>query len=108
MKKILFAVVVATLLISSSACKKCFHCYNECTQCNLTVNSHTFVNVYCKDSFNTEQQYKVAISADSARNYVCAKIASSYTYDFCTNPAGEASYPSYFNKGKRATCEEKK
>ncbi len=107
MKKILFVAVVASLLIGSSACKKCFHCYNECVQCSLTVNSHVFAHSYCKDSFNTAQQYNAAISADTARGYYCGSIPATYNYDFCTNQAGEQPYPSYFNKGKRAKCDAK-
>lgn len=107
MKKLVIIITAAVFLLWNAACKKCFHCFNDCQQCTLTVGTHSFSHVLCRDSFATEQQYKAAITADSAYGYVCAATASTYNYDFCTNQSGEEPYPAYFNKGGKATCNEK-
>ena len=76
-------------------------------QCSITVNTNTFSHVLCRDSFNTENQFNAAISVDTGLGYTCAATAPTYQYDFCSNQAGEDSYPNYFNKGKRVTCDPK-
>ncbi len=91
----------------STGCKKCFHCYNACQQCAITINSHTFTQTYCVDSFSSTAEYNAAIAHDTAIGYTCATTTPTYDYTFCVNQPGSESYPSYFNKGKRATCDEK-
>jgi len=106
MKKILpFCLVF--LLIGFSACKKCFHCYNACQQCSIVINSHTFSHVLCVDSFSSQSEFNAAISSDTAIGYICTATTPTYSYDFCSNQPGESYYPTYFNKGNRATCNEK-
>lgn len=105
-KKILLVIFFVGILFSQG-CKKCFRCYNECVQCSIVVNSHTFSHVLCKDSFNTTQQYEAAIAADTALGYTCYAAAPTYDYDFCVNQPGKESYLNYYNKGKKVTCNEK-
>ena len=107
MKKLLLAFFVYAIALSISSCKKCFHCYNACTLCAITVSSHTFTETFCVDSFNTTAEYNAAIAHDTSIGYACAATTPSYSYDFCVNQPGEEQYPNYFNKGKRATCDEK-
>ncbi|HRG90807.1 MAG TPA: hypothetical protein PLW44_17415 [Chitinophagales bacterium] len=107
MKKLLVALSALTLIISFSACKKCFRCYNDCQQCILTINNRNFYKTLCSDSFNTRSEYNAALAADSAYGYVCAPTSPTYDYDYCTNQPGKDSYTDYFTKGGRATCDAK-
>ncbi|MCW5908917.1 MAG: hypothetical protein KIS94_13720 [Chitinophagales bacterium] len=107
MKKLILPFIVLVVMAFSQSCKKCFRCYNECVQCNIVVNNHTFGHVLCKDSFNTTQQYEAAISADTSLGYTCFATAPTYNYEFCVNQPGKESYLNYYNKGKKVTCDEK-
>ena len=107
MKKIFLALVVVSVALNIVGCKKCFHCTNECVQCSVTVGSNNFNHLLCRDSFNTVAQYNAAIAADTGLGYVCSPTTPTYDYDFCVNKPGEESYPSYFNKGNKVTCNEK-
>jgi hypothetical protein len=100
-------ISVSVFLLSSSACKKCFHCYNECVQCIHTDSLQTLARTLCRDSFNSVALYNAAIAADTASGYICTSTASTYTYDFCVNKAGEETYPDYYNKGNKIKCDEK-
>lgn len=106
MKKFFLLLVFGIFLLGSS-CKKCFHCYNECVSCALTVGSHVFYDSFCRDSFASDGAYNAAISADTSQGYVCSKAAPTYTYDFCVNKPGEEQYQNYFNQGKKSKCDEK-
>ncbi|MFN8323021.1 MAG: hypothetical protein U0T74_10220 [Chitinophagales bacterium] len=107
MKKYFSLLLLGSLLLAINSCKKCFHCFNDCVQCTITVNSNVFSHVVCRDSFNTVTEYNNAISADTGLGYICLPTASTYDYDFCVNQPGEESYLNYFNKGKKVTCNEK-
>lgn len=107
MTKTITTLAIFTVMLSFSACKKCYHCYNSCQQCSIVINSHTFTNTYCVDSFATKAQFDAAISADTAIGYTCAETAPTYEFDYCANQAGKESYLNYFNKSNRATCNEK-
>lgn len=107
MKNLLLALIAVTFIISFSACKKCFHCYNSCQQCVITINNRNFYETLCVDSFNSKAEFDAAIAADTALGYVCGPTASTYDYEYCTNQPGKDSYLNYYTKGGRATCEEK-
>lgn len=107
MKKALLLTIVTASIFIASSCKKCFRCYNECVQCSIVVNNHTFSHVLCNDSFATNTAYKAAISADTSAGYTCLSTNPTYDYSFCVNQPGKDAYPIYYNKGGRATCDEK-
>ena len=107
MKKVLLMLSVSTLLFVSPACKKCFHCYNECVRCTYTDSVQTLSHTLCKDSFNTQSHYESAITADTASGFVCNHTSPTFIDDFCVNKAGEETYPDYFNKGNKIKCDEK-
>ncbi len=107
MKHYLFAFCLLLFAFYLSGCKKCFHCYNACTLCAITISGHTFTETYCVDSFTSAAEYNAAIAHDTAIGYTCGATTPSYSYDFCVNQPGEETYPNYFNKGNRATCDEK-
>ena len=107
MKHLFFAFCLLAVAFSFSACKKCFHCYNSCQQCAVTINSHVFTKTLCVDSFASKAEFDAAIAHDTTIGYVCAATAPTYDYNFCVNQPGEKSYPSYFDRGQRATCDEK-
>lgn len=107
MKKLLLAFFVLSIALSISSCKKCFHCYNACTLCAINISGLTFTNTYCVDSFNSAAEYNAAIAYDTTIGYTCAATTPSYNYDFCVNQPGAETYPNYFNKGNKATCDEK-
>lgn len=65
------------------------------------------MHTLCVDSFGTKSEYDAAITADTSVGYVCNATTPTYDYDFCVNQPGEKSYPGYFNRGQRATCDEK-
>jgi hypothetical protein len=107
MKRFFAGLCFLTLVISFSACKKCFHCYNACVACTRTVGGHDFSHTLCVDSFPSQNEYQAAIAQDTTIGYTCVSTTPTYDYDFCVNQPGEKSYPSYFNRGQRATCDEK-
>jgi hypothetical protein len=107
MKKLFVALCALSLIISFSACKKCFRCYNTCQQCVLTINNHNFYKTLCTDSFGTKAEYEAAITYDTSHGYICAPTTPTYDYDYCTNQPGKDSYLDYFTKGGRATCDAK-
>jgi hypothetical protein len=98
---------VASLTFLASACKKCFHCYNECLSCTYADSSSVATQTYCRDSFNTDSHYQSAVNLLISNGYVCSSTASTYTRDFCVNKAGEETYPDYYNKGNKIKCDEK-
>lgn len=107
MKNLLILVFALGTMVLINSCKKCYTCQNECVQCALTINSHTFTHVLCKDSFSTDATYQQAISADTAQGYTCTGTNPTYSEDYCVNKPGDESYINYYNKGKRVTCNEK-
>lgn len=107
MKKIALAVLALTFLVSINSCKKCFQCTNECVECRITVGGNVFRDVICRDTFNTVAEYNAAIAADTGLGYVCTPTTPTYDYEFCVNNPGKDSYPAYFNKGNKVTCNEK-
>jgi hypothetical protein len=106
MKKLLFALSLFALVVYWSGCKKCYNCHNSCLQCDLSRGGHTFTQVICNDSFATVTQFSTAVSADTTAGWVCTSIASTYSYDFCSNKPGTQDdyYINYYNEGGRATC----
>jgi hypothetical protein len=107
MKKFFPLLFLFLILLFAAGCKKCFKCYNECVLCSKTVNSHTFLDTLCNDSYNNLPEFETAITFDTATGYVCNEMPSTYSYDFCVNKPGEEDYPNYFNKGKKVKCDEK-
>ena len=109
MKKVLLACLTLTMMVALYGCKKCYTCQNECTNCSLVVNGHTFQRNYCSTDtpYANMSAYRAAVSADSANGYTCVTIASTYTDDYCTNKPGEDPYKTYFNAGGKITCAEK-
>lgn len=102
-----WVLLLLLFVLGEMGCKKCFHCYNQCVQCSITVNANVFSHVLCRDSFNTVAEYNNAIAIDTGFGYSCLSSAPTYDYDFCVNQSGEESYLNYFNKGKKVTCDEK-
>ena len=107
MKKFLFFISLFCAVIYWSGCKKCFTCQNVCQQCSRTISSHVFLITLCRDSFSTDAAFNAAIAADTTQGYSCYSISPTYHEDFCVNKPGESSYPDYYNKGGRVTCNPK-
>lgn len=107
MKYFTLSICILLFAVYLTGCKKCFHCTNSCQQCAITINSHTFTQTLCVDSFNSVTEYNAAIAHDTAIGYTCAATNPTYSYDFCVNQPGEKTYPDYFNRGNKATCNEK-
>ena len=104
-KKMLFILSLAVVIIYSAGCKKCYTCQNTCIKCSATYGGHVFSQVLCRDSFGTDAAYNAAVTADTSQGYICTATTPTYTFDFCENQPGvKVGDTSYYDHGGRAPC----
>ena len=125
---LLTTLAMIGVLCYFTSCKKCYHCHNDCTLCTKsvpyldtiytpdTLHHDTIVtidtlhridsSIHCTDYYNTDADYKKAISNDTANSYKCVPVNPNYVSDYCVNNPGD-NYTLYYNKGGRAKCDPK-